>query len=167
MDETSARLQYGRVVVVELDGHELLFRPLTPAEAARAADSVTKAPEIAVETALATCEAACLTPEPFVQLADNYPLAFSGEDGVFGELLRLAQGDAVVRVKTGARLWKAADRNPGKMAENLLAFKAYQGGDWGEKEFAGALTIAEWMSSTKGLFQLFLALMKSLSRKRK
>ena len=33
MDEAQARLEYGKVVAVQLDGREVLFRPLTPLEA--------------------------------------------------------------------------------------------------------------------------------------
>jgi RecA/RadA recombinase len=93
------------------------------------------------------------------------PFAFF-DDGALGELLRQAGLDSRARVKAAAGLWKASDRNLGRIAENLLAFKAYTGGDFTAEQFAGAMTIAEWMSSTKGIFNLFLSLLKALSKRR-
>lgn len=162
-----ARFDHGQLVVVELGGRELVFRPLAPSEAHRVAARVAGDPAEALDVCLAACRAACLSPlEDFDRLADIYPLAFSGDAGVIGELIRLAQGAATLRVKEGAGRWKRADRNPGRMAENLLAFKAYQGGDYDAAAFAGALTVAEWMQSTKGIFNMFMALLKALSRRR-
>lgn len=167
MDEAQARLEYGKVVAVQLDGREVLFRPLTPLEARRISLRMLAAPADALDTGLAACESALLTdPTDFAALADQYPLAFSGEDGALGELLRSAQSDARARVRSAAALWKASDRNLGRIAENLLAFKAYNGGDFTAEQFAGAMTVAEWMSSTKGIFNLFLSLLKALSKRR-
>jgi hypothetical protein len=167
VDVAQARLQYGQLVVVELDGEELIFRPLAPSEAHRVVALSTAQPEDALDVCLATCRGACLSdPEVFERLANIYPLAFSGDDGVIGELVKLAQGAAVLRVKDGVGKWKRADRNPGRMAENLLAFKAYTGGDYSAEAFAGALTVAEWMQSTKGIFNMFAALLKALSKRR-
>lgn len=167
MDESRARLEYGKIVSVRLDGREVLFRPLTPLEARRVSIRMLAAPEDALDTALAACESALLSdPGEYRALVDEYPLAFSGDDGALGELLRTAQLDARVRVKTAAGLWKASDRNLGRIAENLLAFKAYTGGDFTAEQFAGAMTVAEWMSSTKGIFNLFLSLLKALSKRR-
>lgn len=168
MDEARARLEYGKVVTVEFDGEDLLlFRPLTPLEATKASTRILAAPEAALETGLEVCKAALLScPGTFERLVDMYPLAFTGDDGVLGELIRLAQGEARIRVKSGAGLWRASDRNLGRMAENLLAFKGYAGGDYTAEQFAGAMTIAEWMSVTKGIFNLFLSLLKALSKRR-
>lgn len=167
LDLARARLEHGRLVVVELDGCELVFRPLAPSEAHRVATLVAAAPEDALDACIEACRGACLSPpDVFDRLAGIYPLAFSGDDGVIGELIRLAQGAATLRVKEGVSRWKRADRNPGRMAENLLAFKAYQGGDYSADAFAGALTVAEWMQSTKGIFNMFMALLKALARRR-
>jgi hypothetical protein len=167
VDEVQARLEHGRVVVVELDGREVLFRPFTPAEAARVSVRLLAHPEEAVDLGLAACEAALLSPrETFLELAERWPLAFTADDGVLGELIRQAQSSARDRVQRAARLWKTSDRNLGRIAENLLAFKAYTGGDYTAEQFAGAMTIAEWMSSTKGIFNLFLSLLKALSKRR-
>ena len=166
MDARAARARFGRVLVVELDGRELLFRPLGVAEAQRLAKVVADEPEDALEQCLEACEGACVGGD-YAAAADSFPLAFGPQPGgVAGELLKLATGDAKLRVQRGASAWKRADRNPGLMAEHLLAFKAYQGGEYGEREFAGALTISEWMSSTKGIFLLLSALLKALGRKR-
>lgn len=130
---------------------------------------MTARPDDALDVCLAACRGCCLSPAAdFDRLSNLYPLAFSGEDGVIGELLRLAQGAVTLRVKEGVGRWKRADRNPGRMAENLLAFKAYPlpATDYSADAFAGALTVAEWMQSTKGIFNLFMALMKALARRR-
>lgn len=167
MDEAQARLEYGKIVAVQLDGREVLFRPLTPLEARRVSVRMLASPEDALDTALAACESALLSDvDDFRALADQFPLAFSGDDGALGELLRQAGADSRARVKTAAGLWKASDRNLGRIAENLLAFKAYNGGDFTAEQFAGAMTVAEWMSSTKGIFNLFLSLLKALSKRR-
>ena len=166
-DFASARVEFGQLIVVDLDGQELVFRPLKPTEAHKVVTRTESAPEDALDLALATCRGCCLSDlAVFDRLADIYPLAFSGEDGVIGELVQLAQGAAKLRVKEGVSKWKGADRNPGRMAENLLAFKAYTGGDYSAEEFAGALTVAEHMQVTKGTFNLFLSLMKALSKRR-
>lgn len=166
-DFASARADHGQLVVVDLDGQELVFRPLKPTEAHKVVTRSEAAPEEALDLALATCRACCLSDlGVFDRLADIYPLAFSGEEGVIGELVILAQGAAKLRVKEGVSKWKGADRNPGRMAENLLAFKAYTGGDYSADEFAGALTVAEHMQVTKGTFNLFLSLMKALAKRR-
>lgn len=167
MDEAQARLEYGKVVAVELDGREVLFRPLAPIEAVRISARMLAEPAEAIEVALAALQTALLSPlEDFLDLADRYPLAFTSDDGALGALIRNAHAAARDRVQRGSRLWKASDRNLGRMAENLLAFKAYAGGDYTPEQFAGAMTVAEWMSSTKGIFNLFLALLKGLSKRR-
>lgn len=167
MDEDRARAEYGRVVAVELDGREVLFRPLTPSEAARASRELLARPADAVDVGLAWCETALLSDRAdFLALADRYPLAFTGDDGALGELIRQAQAAARERVQRAARLHKASDRNLGRMAEHLLAFKGYTGGEYTAEQFAGAMTIAEWASSTKAIFNLFLALLKGLAKRR-
>lgn len=166
-DFASARAKHGQLVVVDLDGEELVFRPLKPQEAHSIVARTEAAPEDALDAALVTCRACCLSDlEVFDRLADIYPLAFSGEDGVIGELILVAMAGARIRIKEGVSKWKGADRNPGRMAENLLAFKAYSGGDYSAQELAGALTVAEWMQVTKGTFTLFLSLMRALSKRR-
>lgn len=167
MDEAQARLEYGKVVVVNLGGREVLFRPFTPLEAIRVSAQLLTCPSEALELGLAACRSALLSdPAEFDALADAYPLAFTADDGALGELIRNAQAAARDRVQRGSKLWKVSDRNLGRMAENLLAFKAYAGGDYTPEQFAGAMTVAEWMSSTKGIFNLFLALLKGLSKRR-
>ena len=167
MDLDAARREYGKVIAVELEGRTVLFRPLSPSEAAGVSAQLLAFPEDAVELGLAACERALLSDRAaFLELADRYPLAFTADEGALGELIRQAQLAARASVQAGARKFKAADRNLGRMAENLLAFKAYTGGDYTPEQFAGALTVAEWASSTRGIFNLFLALMKALSRRK-
>jgi hypothetical protein len=166
-DFVGARREHGQLVVVDLDGEELVFRPLKPSEAHRVIVQTEAAPENGLDVALATCRDCCLSDlAVFDRLTDTYPLAFSGDAGVIGELIHLAQGAATLRVKDGVGFWRRADRNTGRMAENLLAFKSYQGGDYTAEQFAGALTVAEWMQVTKGIFNMFAALLKALARRK-
>jgi hypothetical protein len=167
IDLGKARREFGQLIHVELAGCELVFRPLTPSEAHRTVAQVSAHSADALDLCLETCRAACLSPpEDFERLSNLYPLAFSHDDGVIGELIRLASGAALLRVKEGSSRWKKAERNPGRMAEHLLAFKAYQGGEYDAATFAGALTIADWMQSTKGIFNMFSALLKALARRK-
>jgi len=66
----------------------------------------------------------------------------------------------------GISRWKRGETDLGKMADSLLAFRAFSGGEPSEAAFAGALHIAEWLDSTRGLFRLFSAFMKALARRR-
>ena len=85
-DFASARVEFGQLIVVDLDGQELVFRPLKPTEAHKVVTRTESAPEDALDLALATCRGCCLSDlAVFDRLADIYPLAFSGEDGVIGE----------------------------------------------------------------------------------
>lgn len=166
MNEFECRLEFGKAVVVEIDGREAIFRPLARSEALKISKLMLAGPEACTAAAFELCEAACVSdPAALACLMNEYPLAFATPNGVIGELIKVAHGDAKIRIQSAKQEWKAGDRNPGLMAENLLAFKAYQGGDWTARQLAGALTIAEWMGSTKGIFNLFLALMKSLSKR--
>jgi hypothetical protein len=49
----------------------------------------------------------------------------------------------------------------------LLAFKAYQGGDYGPNEFAGALFIVDAIEAVKGTHRLLESLLKALARKKR
>lgn len=165
-DFAGARREHGQLVVVDFEGEEVVFRPLSSREAHAVVAATSATPEDSLDIALATCRACCLSDlGAFDRLSQIYPLAFSGDSGVIGELIDLARGAAVLRVKDGVGFWRRAERNTGRMAENLLAFKSYQGGDYTPEQFAGALTVAEWMQVTKGIFNMFSALLKALARR--
>jgi hypothetical protein len=168
MDHDAAKLRYGKAVAVEVAGlPPLLFRPLTTTEAREVSSKILAHPELSGNTAINACMQCCLSSvEDFNAFVDSYPLSMDGSDGVLARLIDVARTNAKATVKSAALLWRKGDRNYGHVAENLLAFKAYAGGDYTEQEFAGALAVAEWIGTTKNLTKLVEGLMKALARKR-
>lgn len=158
------RARYPRLLEVELDGRCLAFRPLTPFEADGLLTALSKL-EGGMELRLAAARSCCVHgAEHFDALVEDYPLTF-GED-VVRELLDMARGDARMTIQGAKTLWQQGSKNLGHVAEALLAFKSYTGGDWTKEQFAGALHIAELLDTQKGTFKLVLGYMKALSRRR-
>lgn len=165
MDLGVAKLQYGHVVSVKTEGHALLFRGLSPNEARRINVAMLADPAAAIDLAEDLCQQCCLSgDDAYAAFTEQYPLAVSDGD-ILTELIRLAELRLDSTVKAAVREWKTGDRKPGIRAEHLLAFKAYQGGDYNAEEMAGALAIAEWMSATKGIFNLVMTLLKGLAKR--
>jgi hypothetical protein len=105
-DFARARREHGPLVVAELEGEELVFRPLTPSEAHKVIAQTEAAPEFGLDVALATCRACCLfrtwKRSTACPIPSRWP--FPGTTGVIGELINLARGAATLRVKDGVRL---------------------------------------------------------------
>ena len=160
----AARREHGKLIAVEVGGAQLRFRPLTLAEATRFARDTRLDPEDATELALALCEACCVAGD-FAASSEAFPLAFAGADGVADALLKDAADSCAADIKSGIARWRGADRNLGQVAQSLLALKAYAGGPVDAATFAGALHVAEWLDTTKGLFRLVSSFMKALSKR--
>jgi hypothetical protein len=154
------------LVTMEVDGASLAFRPLSATEAERLAAEVAASEDGGLEACIAACREVCTDPAAFDLVVDRYPLAFFGDDGVAGALVEQRSARASRDLKDAISRWKRADRLPVRMAMNLLAFKAYTGGDPSPEALAGALTVSEWMQATKGIFTMFMSLLKALSRRR-
>lgn len=107
--------------------------------------------------------AACRLEGDWEAAVEDSPLCV---DVILPALFKAASLEARNQVKAAVRRWRMAESNLGKIAENLLAFKAYNGGAVDEKVFAGALQVAEWFDTTRGTFRLLNAFMKGLRRKR-
>lgn len=149
---------------VQIGGHSLVFRPFSVAESEALVDDVEacKGPTLLIE--LAACRLACESGAiKFDAMVDEFPLACSGT--ILPKLLKTTAEEANARIKTGVRRYKAADRSPGRMAEHLLAFKAYQGGDIGAKEFAGALAVAELINTAGGILITMQNYLKAMSKR--
>lgn len=165
-----ARALHGRLVLVDLRGRELAFRPMRATEAQDVAAKLDRAPEVALSTALAAVRECWIAdpdePGAFEEAADNFPLAFSAEAGVCAQLLKLASEELAAEVKEAISRWRQSDRQLGIIAEDLLAFQEHKGGQATAKALAGALHWAELVDTTKGLYKLHLSFMRSLSKRR-
>jgi hypothetical protein len=148
-------------ITVQIGGYSLSFRPLTVQEAVDVVEDVDRDPSNSLEISIEACRGACVS-GPFDEVAEEYPLAFA--DQILPRILQQCSEAAQQRVSKGVRMWKAADRNYGRTAESLLAFKAYTGGDYSEAQFAGALAVAELIGTTKGIFHLMTSYLKAMKR---
>lgn len=167
MAEPGAQVKARRMIFVEVDGSELLFRPLGRLEAQAAAQAISENPSDAEETAHAVCRECCLDKEAFDAICDVYPRLMTGSGGVYIELQKDARRRKIEDEKAAGAQFKRSERDLKQKALGLLAFKAYSGGDWCVDTLAGALTLADWASKTNGIFVMFQALMKALSRKKR
>lgn len=90
------KAQYKRLVVCEIDGHVMAFKPLNRAKLVDLKKQITNKPELALEVSINACEFCCvLGAERFKELADLYPIAFGGSlgaPGVIDHLMDLARG---------------------------------------------------------------------------
>lgn len=166
MDADELRAKHGQIIRAEIGGAELVFFPMSVAYATELSERLNRAPEIALEMALAACREHCgIGVEQFDEVAEWAPLAFSAETGVCGQLLELASIALAESVKTAIRKWRSSGRQLGAVAEALLAFKAHTGGPASADALAGALHIAEHFDTQKALYRLHLSFMRGLSRK--
>jgi hypothetical protein len=112
------------------------------------------------------CRACCVAGlEAFDEAVDRYPLAFSAESGLCQTLLKLASDKIAADIKAGIKRWRASERQLGTVAESLLAFQAYKGGNPDPKELAGALHLAELLDYVKGTYRLHLSFMRAMSKR--
>lgn len=92
--------QFKRLVVCEIDGETLAFKPLNRAKLIDLKKTITAKPDLAAEFSINACEFCCvLGREKFGELADLYPIAFCGSlgsPGVIDHLMDLARGDAKI-----------------------------------------------------------------------
>ncbi len=92
-----------RLVILEVSGNVLAFKPLTRAMVQDLKKHITNKPENAVELSINACDFCCvLGKERFTELANLYPLAFAGSfgaPGVIDLLFDLARGGAVLRTE--------------------------------------------------------------------
>ena len=90
-----AKAQHGRLVVVEIDGKTLAFRPLDRAKITDIRKKLAKTPDLAL-----VCEFQCVVgKEHFADVARDYPLVVAGDDSIADALMTLARGTATVSIK--------------------------------------------------------------------
>lgn len=147
----------------EVDGAALRFRLPTRAEVEDYLEAARKRPGEQLELGSALCAACCID-GPIAEVTESRPLALV--ESVLPLLFSTASSRATAARRAGIARWKRAETDLGRMADSLLAFKSYIGGEPSEAAFAGALHVAEWLDSTRGTFRLFSAFLKALSRRR-
>lgn len=160
------RAQHGPLTIVADGASEAAFRAMTSAEAQTLEARLRATPELAYAHAIEACRACLVSATAdFELLLESSPLAFDlGEDGLCGRLARAAADAASDEVNAAVSRWRAADRQLGRTAQHLLAFKAYAGGPPSADAMAGALAMAEGIDTLKGLFKLHHAFMKAMAR---
>lgn len=167
MDLDALRAKHGMVFRLEAGGNVAAFRPMTFEEARTLGQQIERVPGLAFELGIAAC-AACLIDgaEAFSAICEEAPLALDYDDGLAGRLMQHASVEAHEGVRVAIQKWRSADRNLAEVADSLLAFKAYTGGEPSPRARAGALHAAEGLDNLKGLFKLVLGYMRAVSKKK-
>jgi hypothetical protein len=97
------KAKYGRLVIIDIDGKTLAFKPLNKDKITDLKKQISKAPDLALNVSINACEFCCvLGAEHFKELADSRPLAFAGnstDPGVIDALMDLARGNGVIRTE--------------------------------------------------------------------
>jgi hypothetical protein len=165
-DIDAARVKHGQVLVLETGGRTAVFRRMSIEEARELAATVMQVPELAFELGHSAARACLLSDAAdFEVIAAETPLAFDYDGGLLDKLLAIASAESAAAAKDAVRRWKSAERDLGKAAENLLAWKAYAGGTPSPAAFAGALHVAEGIDSVKSLLRLHIGFMKAMSKR--
>lgn len=95
-----AKEQFGRLVVVEIDGMTLGFRPMDRAKITDVRKKLAKSPDLALDILTNACEFQCVVgAEHFKAVAAAYPLLIAGEDSIADALMTLARGAATVSIR--------------------------------------------------------------------
>jgi hypothetical protein len=95
-----AKEQYGRLVVVEIDGKTLAFRPLDRDKITDIRKKLAKTPDLALNILTNAVGFQCVVgAEHFEGVAAAYPLLVAGDDSIADALMNLARGGAVVSIK--------------------------------------------------------------------
>lgn len=163
MDIEALRAEHGLVFSLNAGGLDATFRPMTIDEARRLGKQIDRVPELAFELAVAACRA-CHIAGDFEGLLDVAPLALDLDEGLAGRMLAHASTEAHASAKAAVHRWRSSGRNLAEVAESLLAFKAYTGGEPTPAARAGALHAAEGLDHLTGLFKLVLGYMKAMSK---
>lgn len=161
------RERCGRVLIVEQDGRAIAFRPFSVDQAKALVAAAERTPDLAFQLGLAALRGNLEDgAEDFEALLEATPLVFDyAPTGVLGRMLELASEDARKAGKDSIRTWRESKQDLAKMANNLLAFKAYSGGTPSPAAFAGAIHVAEAVDGIKALFKLHSAFMNALGKR--
>ena len=96
----AAKEQFGRLVVVEIEGKTLAFRPVSRDGITDVRKKLAKTPDLALNILTNLCEFQCVVgAEHFKEIAAAYPLLIAGDDSIADALMNLARGHATVSIK--------------------------------------------------------------------
>jgi hypothetical protein len=96
----AAMAQYGRLVVLEIDGAVLGFKPMSRDAITDVRRKLAKTPDLSLNVLTNAVEFCCVVGrEQFKSIADKYPLVIAGDDSVADALMALARGPAVVSIR--------------------------------------------------------------------
>ncbi len=144
---------------VRIGGHALEFSPLTTQESSDVVWEAETFPAHISTICDQVCAKACLSePDAFTAMVEEYPLACT--ETILQALMQEGGKQAQARIDAGVKAWRAADRNYGRVAGHLLAFKEYTGGEYSKDQMAGALAIAEAFGTIGSLLTLINAYMR-------
>lgn len=91
-----AKKKYGDLVVITLEGQKLAFRRLDKAKITDMKRAINKNTDLSLDVSINCCGFVCVVGQAsFVDLANKYPLAFCGTEGIRGVidvLMDLARG---------------------------------------------------------------------------
>jgi hypothetical protein len=97
----AAKAQYGRLVVLEIEGKTLAFKPMDRAKITELRKSLAKSPDLSLNLMTNAVEFCCVVGKPdFKEIADKYPLAIAGDDSVIDALFAMARGSGVVSIRS-------------------------------------------------------------------
>lgn len=100
-DLEAVKAKFGRLVVVEIDGKTLAFRPLDRAKITDVRKKLAKTPDLALDILTNVCEFQCVFgKEHFREVADAYPLVIAGDESIADALMELARGPAMVSIRS-------------------------------------------------------------------
>jgi hypothetical protein len=98
---TAAKATYGRLVVLEIEGKTLAFKPMDRAKITDVRRKLAKSPDLALDILTNAVEFCCVVGrESFKEVADKFPLVIAGDESIADALMALARGTAVVSIRT-------------------------------------------------------------------
>lgn len=98
---SAAKATYGRLVVLEIEGKTLAFKPMDRAKITDVRRKLAKSPDLALDILTNAVEFCCVVGrEDFKAVADKYPLVIAGDESIADALMALARGTAIVSIRT-------------------------------------------------------------------
>jgi hypothetical protein len=101
LEIASAKAQYGRLVVLEIDGKTLAFKPMDRAKITELRKTLAKSPDLALNLMTNAVEFCCVVGRAdFKEIADKYPLVIAGDDSIIDALFAMARGTGIVSIRS-------------------------------------------------------------------
>lgn len=95
-----AKAKYGRLVVLEVSGVTMAFKPMDRSKITDIRKKLAKNPDLALELLTNAVEFCCVVgSEHFSKVSTDYPLLFAGDDSVADALMALARGTGSITTR--------------------------------------------------------------------